>query len=98
MALALGFSYWFPGLLFLPLPFFLLLGVCVFRISFTLEEIVGIEGLVVESFGFLAGLDSHEGWLEPTTPSKGVSLGGLTWSMLGQGASWIRSYRVSNCK
>ena len=47
-------------------------------------EIVGVEGEVVEAFGFLAGFSINEGWIEPTTPSIGFYVGGLAGSVVGQ--------------
>ena len=60
VVVALGFSYWFPGFLFLPLPFFLLLGVSILWIAFTLVETIGVERLVAEALGFLASLAADE--------------------------------------
>ena len=96
MAVALGFSCWFPGFLFFNLPFFLLPSVFVLWIEFTSTKTIGVEGVVAESFCCLEGLAVDEGLIKPTTPSTGVSAGGLAESMLGRGASGIRSYRVSD--
>ena len=48
VAESLVFSSWFLGFLFFPLPFFLLPGVWVLWIAFTLVENAGVEGAVVE--------------------------------------------------
>ena len=55
-------------------------------IAFTSVETVGMEGVVEEGLYFLVGLSTDEGWIEPTTPSTGVSMDGLARFVLGQGA------------
>ena len=90
-----GFSYWFPGFLFLDLPLFLLLlGVCVLWMEFTSVETLGVEGVGVEVWGCLAGFVVGRDWIEPTIPSTRVSAGGLAGLVLGRGAWGIKSYNV----
>ena len=79
----LGFSYWFLDFLPFPFPLILFLGVWIDLMAFTLVETVGEEGAVVEVLCCLEGLTADKGWIEPTTPLTGFSMGGLVGSMLG---------------
>ena len=56
LLVGLGFSYWFPSFLFLFSPFFLLFPeVWVLWIELTSVETLGVEGVRVEFWGWLAG-------------------------------------------
>ena len=60
----------------------------------TSEETLGVEGVGVVVWVCLAGFVANEGWIEPTTPSTGVTAGGLVGSVLGRGACGIKSYNI----
>ena len=49
-------------------------------------ETLGVEGVGVEVWGFLAGFAIDRDWIELTIPSIGVSTGGFAGSVLGRGA------------
>ena len=46
-------------------------------------EIIGVEEVEGEELYSLVGFIVDGGWIDPTTPSIGVSAGGLVGSMLG---------------
>ena len=78
LVVGFGFSCWFPGFLFLLLPFFLLLpGVWILWIELTSTKTSGVEGVGVAFWGCLAGFAADGDWIEPTIPSTGTSVGGL---------------------
>ena len=47
---------------------------------------LGVEGVGVGVWVFLAGFVVGGDWIEPTIPSTGVYVGGLKGSVLGRGA------------
>ena len=49
-------------------------------------ETLGVEGVGVAVWVFLAGFTVDGDWIEPTIPSIGTSAGGLAGSVLGRGA------------
>ena len=53
-----------------------------------------LEGARVEGLDCLIALTIDGRWIEPITPSTGVSAGGLAGSVLGRGAWGMRSYKV----
>ena len=75
MAAALVLSCWFQVFYF-----YLFL----FSYFQVFVETVGVERVVAEELCCLVVLATDEGWIELTTPSIGVSVGGLARSILGQ--------------
>ena len=61
--------------------------------TFTSMETIGLEGARVEGLGCLEALTIDGGWIEPITPSTGVSADVLAGSVLGRGAWGMRSYK-----
>ena len=92
LLVGLGVSCWFLGFLFLFLPFFLSLPeVWVLWIELNSAETLGVKGLGVVVWGFLAGFAIDRDYIEPTIPSTGTSASGLAGSVLGWGAWGIKS-------